>query len=125
MRQKTIKSQAKADKTGKVTTVARVLVDAATASPQRIHFHKQEDGPFDEVKLRVRVSRVLPFLVLTPTLTFAWRSPILTRTRTLTLTFTFPLSGDPARGHLVVYLPISPYYISRRSCTWSSRRTTA
>ena len=48
-----IKSQALPDKTGKVKTVARVLVDAATATPQRIHFHKQEDGPFDEVRLRV------------------------------------------------------------------------
>ena len=49
--QKQIKSHAKADKTGKVTTVARVLVDAVTATPQRIHFHKQEDGPFGEVRL--------------------------------------------------------------------------
>ena len=121
--------QARPDKTGKVKTVAHVLVEAVTATPKRIHFHKQEDGPFDEVKPRFRVSRVLPFLVLSLSLTFAWRPPTLTltltRTLTLTLAFTFPLSGDPARGHLVVYLPISPYYISRRSCTWSSRRTTA
>ena len=60
-----IKSQAKADKTGKVKTVARVLVDAATAKPPRIHFHKQGDRPFDEVRFRVTVSRVHPFLVLT------------------------------------------------------------
>ena len=107
--QKKIKSQAKADKTGKVKTVARVLVEAVTATPQRIHFHKQEDGPFDEVRLRVRVSWVLPFLVLALTLSFAWRPPILTLTLTLiltlTLTFTLPLT--------------------RRSCTWSSRRITA
>ena len=75
-----IKSQAKADKTGKVKTVARVLVEAVTATPQRIHFHKQEDGPFDEVRLRVRVSRAHPFLVLTLTLTFVRRPCNLTLT---------------------------------------------
>ena len=56
--QEKIKSHVKADKTGKVKTVARVLVDAATAKPPRIHFHKQEDGPFDEVRFRVRGCRV-------------------------------------------------------------------
>jgi len=96
--QEKIKSHAKADKTGKVKAVARVLVDAATAKPPRIHFHKQGDRPFDEVRFRVRGCRfrvcwVHPLLVLTQALTFA-RRPC-TLTLTLTLTLTFPLTRWP------------------------------
>ena len=48
--QNKIKSQAKADATGKEQTVAHVLVAAATAQPPRIHFYRLQEGPFDKVR---------------------------------------------------------------------------
>ena len=102
---KKINTQAKPDATGKKQTVARVLVAAATAQPPRIHFYRQEEGPFDKVRALLPCPRLglepptrgrRPFIVRT------MLAPCTCRAYTMLMPCRLLTTGDPASDHLVV-----------------------
>ena len=95
-------------------TVARVLVTAATAQPPRIHFYRQEDGPFDKVRARLPCPRLGLELGLElraantrqaaiPRAYYMhMQAPCTFRAYTMLMPCRLLTTGDPQSDHLVV-----------------------